>query len=178
MILLSLRAKGTAFCWREVGRSSVMGRGLLGCPVGHRPCHLLTCWGSISPSAKRLGGGPRPTFPKGGEKIPLCYRTPCSLGQAAASRHRGCCSLRHSHHQQQRVCGRTQRAHLTGIRSPFSFGDSAPNGYGGGVRKVPPAAAQHGSEAFISVQGKGIPPVRLGAASRWLPRRGGRWSPL
>lgn len=43
----------------------------------------------------------------------------------------------------------------------------------GGVQEAPQAAAQHGSEVLISIRGKGIPLVWLGAACRWLPMRGG-----
>lgn len=78
-----------------------------------------------------------PPFLKEGRKTPLCYAHPVIWGRWQPRGTEDAAPPRHSHRQQQRVCGKTPPPHRMGIWTLFSFGDSAPNGYGGGARGAP-----------------------------------------
>lgn len=146
-----------------------MGWGLLGCP-----CGIL----SLSPAGLHLpicevtwGGGVLvPPFLKERRKSPCAAAHPVIWGrwQPHGTEDAAPCGTATS----SSVFVGKPRGSTGWVFGPHFFGDSAPNGYGG-VPKVPQTAAQHGSEVFISIRGKGIPLVWLGAAGHWLPMRGG-----
>lgn len=136
----------------------------------------VTCWAPSPHLRSDLGGGPRPTFPKGGEKIPLCCCPPCNLGQVAASRHRGRCSLRHSH-QQQRVCGKTQRVHRMGIWTPF-FRRFSSKWLRGGCQRCPKPQPSTALKYLYPSEGKASPWCGWEPPATGFPCEGGRWSPL
>lgn len=133
----------------------------------------VTCWAPSPHLRSDLGGGPRPTFPKGGEKIPLCCCPPCNLGQVAASRHRGHCSLQHSSVFVGKPSGSTGW-----VFGPHFFGDSAPNGYGGGCQRCPKPQPSTALKYLYRSEGKASPWCGWEPPATGFPCEGGRWSPL
>lgn len=142
-----------------------MGWGLLGCP-----CGIL----SLSPAGLHLpicevtwGGVLVPPFLKEGRKSPCATAHPVIWGrwQPRGTEDTAPCSTAAC--LWENPVG-PQDGYLDPIFSEIQLQMAT-----GGVPKVPQAAAQHGSEVFISIRGKGIPLVWLGAAGHWLPMRGG-----